>query len=271
MPEISGLIDIGVNLTDPQFDSDRPAVIERAQQAGISGMLLTATCRENWPQVIALARQYPRLMRTTAGVHPHHAGEWQDQHSTELAALLQLPEVVAVGETGLDFNRCFSTPAEQERAFEAHLALAAASGKPLFLHERDASVRMLALLRDWKDQLPGGVLHCFTGDRQSLFAYLDLGLHIGLTGWLCDERRGTHLWPLVSQIPADRLLLETDAPWLLPRNLQPKPKKRRNEPAFLPWVLQQLAQLRQEPVSQLARQTASNAQRLFGLPQDWLV
>ena len=173
--------------------------------------------------------------------------------------------MVAVGETGLDFNRNYSPPEAQERAFEAQLGLAERTGLPLFLHERDAAARMLAMLRSLRASWRGGVIHCFTGGREALFDYLDLGLHIGITGWVCDERRGLELRELVNEIPADRLLLETDAPYLLPRNLYHPPKNGRNEPQFLPHIAEFAAMQRGVSAALLAQQTTANAKALFGL------
>jgi TatD DNase family protein len=183
-----------------------------------------------------------------------------------LRQLLQHPRVKAVGECGLDFNRDFSPRPQQEKALEAQLALAVQLQMPVFLHERDASARLLAILKDYRDHLPAAVVHCFTGERQALFAYLDMDLHIGITGWICDERRGTHLHPLMSSIPGTRLMLESDAPYLLPRSLRPKPKSGRNEPAFLPEVLREVALHRGESLEQTAAQTTACARAFFDLP-----
>ncbi|OBX37519.1 Tat-linked quality control protein TatD [Halomonas elongata] len=175
------------------------------------------------------------------------------------------PEVVAVGECGLDFNRNFSTPAEQERAFEAQLGLAAESGLPLFIHERDAGARLHDILHAWRDDISQAVVHCFTGERRTLHGYLDLDLHIGLTGWLCDERRGHHLRELVGDIPLERLMVETDCPYLLPRNLPAKLKGRRHEPALLPWIVREIAHWRGLTEAELARATTATARRFFRL------
>lgn len=179
--------------------------------------------------------------------------------------LVNKPEVVAVGECGLDFNRNFSTPAEQETAFSAQLAIAAELGMPVFLHCRDAHDRFFALLEPWLDHLPGAVLHCFTGSRDELQACLDHGMFIGITGWVCDERRGLELRELLPMIPADRLLLETDAPYLLPRDMRPKPASRRNEPAFVPHILARVAEWRGEEAQWLEGVTDSNARQLFNI------
>jgi TatD DNase family protein len=147
------------------------------------------------------------------------------------------------------------------------LALAVELKLPVFLHERDANQRLLEILKDYRDHLTAAVVHCFTGEQQALFSYLDLDLHIGITGWICDERRGTHLHPLVREIPRERLMLESDAPYLLPRTLRPKPKNGRNEPAYLPEVLREVALHRNESMEDLARHSTACARRFFGLPE----
>lgn len=257
------LVDIGLNLSSDRYDADRPAVIARALAAGVGRLILTGTSVAESAAVVALAREHAPHCLATVGVHPHDARHLDAAGLDALRALLRQPGVVAVGETGLDFNRNFSPPADQERAFEWQIGLAGESGLPLFLHERDATARELAILRANREQWTAGVLHCFTGTREALFDYLDLGLCIGITGWVCDERRGQELAALVKEIPADRLLLETDGPWLLPRDLPGKPKSGRNEPAFLPHVAASVARLRGEDIDALAATTTANAKRLF--------
>ncbi|MGH8361120.1 MAG: TatD family hydrolase, partial [Pseudomonas sp.] len=153
-----------------------------------------------------------------------------------------------------------------EKVLEEHLALAVELKLPVFLHERDANQRLLEILRDYRDHLSAAVVHCFTGEQRALFSYLDLDLHIGITGWICDERRGTHLHPLVREIPRGRLMLESDAPYLLPRTLRPKPKNGRNEPAYLPEVLREVALHREETAEDLAQHSTACARAFFGLP-----
>ncbi len=256
-------VDIGLNLSSERFDADRDEVLERARTAGVNTLLLTGTNLNESRQVAALAAEHSPLCYATAGVHPHEASTLDAAGLTELRDLLRRPEVVAVGETGLDFNRNYSPPAAQIRAFEQQLGLAADTGLPLFLHERDADATMLDMLAATRASWSDAVLHCFTGDKEALFAYLDLGLYIGVTGWVCDERRGLELQELVKLIPADRLLLETDAPWLLPRDLPQKPKNRRNEPAFLPHIAATVARMRGEALEVLAQTTTANARQLF--------
>ncbi len=263
------LIDIGVNLTHPTFASDPSAVVERAKAAGVMQMVLTGTSLAESEAAVMLCRQLDesRLhLFSTAGVHPHDASQWTTDSLSQLRGLLGEPETRAVGECGLDFNRDFSPRPQQERALEEQLQLAVELQLPVFLHERDASERLVAILRPFRDQLSAAVVHCFTGEKPALYAYLDLELHIGITGWICDERRGTHLHPLMKDIPEGRLMLESDAPYLLPRSLRPKPKSGQNQPAYLPEVLREVALHRGESEVQLAEHTTRCARAFFGLP-----
>lgn len=263
-------IDIGVNLTHDSFDRDRDAVIARARAAGVMQMIVTGASREHSPKALALARQHPGILFATAGVHPHHAIEYTDECDAELRALHAHAEVVAVGECGLDYFRDFSPRPAQRRAFERQLQIAAdlaaaGAGKPLFLHQRDAHADFMAVMKNFQGRIGAAVVHCFTGTREELFDYLDQDWHIGITGWLCDERRGAHLRALAPSIPAHRLMIETDAPYLLPRTLQPQPRDRRNEPAFLPHIAEELARDRGETVAAIAQVTTRTAQAFFGL------
>ncbi|WP_397453391.1 TatD family hydrolase [Pseudomonas sp. NA-150] len=263
------LIDIGVNLTNTSFDNKHQAVLDRAYQAGVCQLVLTGTHVESSEQALDLCQQLDesgQRLFSTAGIHPHAASDWRADSERQLRALLTQPRVKAVGECGLDFNRDFSPRPQQEKVLEQHLALAVELQLPVFLHERDASQRLLEILRDYRDHLPAAVVHCFTGEQRALFDYLDLDLHIGITGWICDERRGTHLHPLVKDIPRGRLMLESDAPYLLPRSLRPKPKNGRNEPAYLPEVLREVALHRGETLEDVAAHTTACARTFYGLP-----
>lgn len=262
------MFDIGVNLTSTQFAKDRHQVVKRARDAGVMGLLLTGINALDSQQARSLAKQHAGYCWSTAGVHPHHASEWSAETASVLRRLTSSQQVVAIGECGLDFNRNISPPAQQEYAFDAQLALAAELNMPVFLHCRDAHAQFIALLAKWIDRLPGAVIHCFTGSAAELNTYLSLGVFVGITGWVCDERRGMALREIVPQIPADRLLLETDAPYLLPRDMRPRPPSRRNEPCFLPHIVQQVAAWRGEDARWLARQTVCNVRSLFGLSVD---
>ncbi len=259
------LVDIGVNLTNKSLARDLGGVLQRARDAGVRQMVVTGTSLAGSADAIALCARYPGRLVATCGIHPHHASEWDDATAGELETLAQAPCVRAIGETGLDFNRNYSPRDAQERAFARQLELAATLQLPLFCHQRDAHERFVAMLRAQRDRLGRVVVHCFTDSRAALEDYLDLDCHIGITGWICDERRGLELQRLVGSIPAERLLLETDAPYLLPRNLEPKPPQRINEPAYLPHILREVARHRGDDPEALAAQTRANSARFFDL------
>jgi len=262
----AGLVDIGANLAHDSFAADFDSVLHRAWQAGLGAIVVTGSSAESNRQALQLARQHPRRLYATAGLHPHHASEWNEALGAEIRELARAPEVVALGECGLDYFRNFAPHEDQQRAFRAQLELAADSGKPLFLHQRDAHADFLAILREYRARLQDIVVHCFTDTREAMLDYLQLDCHIGITGWVCDERRGKALYEAVREIPDERLLIETDAPYLLPRN-GPKHRDRRNEPAMLPWVVKALAQARGQSEEQVAAITSGNARRFFRLQQ----
>ena len=259
------LVDIGANLTHGSFDADRDAVIERAVAAGVSRIILTGSSAASSRDAAELAAARPEVFRATAGVHPHHAADYDDDVHGRLRELARHAAVVAVGECGLDYYRDFSPRDAQRRAFLCQLELAVETGLPVFLHQRDAHEDFLELLAPLRGRLSGGVAHCFTGDAAQLHDYLALDLHIGITGWICDERRGQHLDRVVRAIPRDRLMIETDAPYLLPRTLRPRPRTRRNEPMYLTEVLRAVAAAQGRPEYELAGETTANARRFFGI------
>jgi len=262
---MKNLIDIGVNLTNSSFSKDLPEVITRAQQAGVSKMIVTGTSIDHSQQAIDLAHAYPGVLYATAGVHPHHASECNDRTLATLESFAQQQGVVAIGECGLDFKRNFSPADAQEKWFEAQLELASGLDLPLFLHQRDAHKKFIQILARWRDKLDFAVAHCFTGDTEEVRAYTDLDLHIGVTGWICDERRGQSLQQAVQHIPVDRLMIETDAPYLLPRDLPVKVKDRRNEPVYLPHICEVVARYRDEDAESLAVSTAEVSKKFFNL------
>ena len=260
------LIDIGANLGHDSFDHDLNAVLERAHQAGLVHQIVTGTTLVASQKALEICQKYPGLS-ATAGIHPHEASQATPTVLGGIRELLDDPLVRAVGETGLDFNRDYSPRPAQEASFEAHLQMAVETGLPAFLHQRDAHSRFLPILKHYRDHLSAAVVHCFTDSKEALYDYLDLDLYIGITGWICDERRGSHLHDFVGDIPPERLMIETDAPYLLPRSLRPNPKSRRNEPAYLTEVLQVVAEHCERPASVVARQTTENAQRFFNIPE----
>lgn len=260
------MIDIGINLTNSRFAKDLPQVLENAKQAGVTQLIVTGTDIEESQQALALTKAYPEFLYCTAGIHPHDAKTFDSESVKELSVLADQPQVKAIGECGLDFNRNFSTPAQQEYAFIQQLELAVQKQLPVFMHERDANERFIELLKPYIGQLPNAVLHCFTGSEADLERCLALDLHIGITGWICDERRGQHLLELVKRIPSNRLMIETDSPYLVPRSLRPKPKSNRNEPKYLAHIAQTIAQAREQELAQFLQETVTTTKRFFNLP-----
>ena len=260
------LIDIGANLAHDSFDDDRAAVLERAAEAGVTRMIVTGSSDESNRRAAELVADRRGTLFSTAGVHPHHAADYTHASDALIRELVGRENVVAVGECGLDYFRNFSPREDQLRVFRAQLDIAIDTGMPVFLHQRDAHDDFVEVLEDALPRLSRAVAHCFTGEHESLREYLAMGLYIGITGWICDERRGRRRYEIAGVIPDDRLMIETDAPYLLPRTLRPKPKTRRNEPAWLPEVLRVVAEARGQSVEHVARITTENAERFFCLP-----
>jgi TatD DNase family protein len=274
-PQPSGpvsLVDVGANLGDSAFDSDVEEVWARAQEAGVRHVLVTGTSVERSRSARDLAHRMGAGVWFTAGVHPHDASIYDSSTAAALTQLAGDSKCVAIGECGLDFNRNFSSVEAQEAALVGQLELAALLHKPLFVHCRDAAPRLAELLGAAAPRLSAPVVvHCFTGSAAEAEALLALSplVHIGITGWICDEREGRAeaLAQAVRLIPDDRLLLETDAPYLTPRSCSSSSKlrPRRNEPCMLPWVAVAVAACRGVSVAQLAEQTTRNATRVFRL------
>ena len=259
------LIDIGANLTHDSFDSDREAMMQRARDAGVGRMIITGSSNQGSLDATNLAETEPGRLYATAGVHPHHAADYDDSSTALIAELVRKDAVVAVGECGLDYFRNFSPREAQLHAFQAQLEVAAETAMPVFLHQRDAHDDFVEVLEPMLPKIPRAVAHCFTGEHESLREYLAMGLWIGITGWICDERRGKHLYDIAADIPDDRLMIETDAPYLLPRTIEPRPQTRRNEPAYLTEVLRVVAEARGQSEEHVAQITTANAVRFFGL------
>ena len=259
------LVDIGANLTHESFKDDIDLVLLSARKEEISHLVVTGASLTGSFEALSLAEAYPDLLYATAGIHPHHAEETNEEALTKLRILASNEKVKAIGETGLDFFRDLSPRDVQVQSFEAHIELAIETGLPMFLHERDAYPTFAEVLKKYRNQLGQVVVHCFTGERAAMHAYLDLDCSIGITGWICDERRGVHLLDLVKDIPDDRLMIETDSPYLMPRTIRPKPKTRRNEPKNLTYVCDTIAQCRGQSYAKVASLSSANAIKFFGL------
>ncbi len=255
------MIDIGANLTHESFDKDRKQVIQSAVNAGVRTMIVTGSTESCSQKAFELTQEYPEHLYSTVGVHPHHADEYTGETEDLILQLIQHDKVVAIGETGLDYFRDISPREAQVFSFEQHIKLAIETGAPLFLHQRDAHKDFYPIIKEHRDQISNLVVHCFTDTKEALFDYLDLDCHIGITGWICDERRGLHLRELIKSIPKNRLMIETDSPYLIPRDL--KLKTRRNEPRHLPHIAQVIAELRGENLESFTKKSSEITKDFF--------
>lgn len=253
-------VDIGVNLTDERLPTEQ--TIKDSREAGLSGLIITATDIASANLAIQDTQTFPNYLRTTAGIHPHYTADADDNALERLRDLAAHEHVVAIGECGLDFNRNFSPQQTQLDWFEKQLQLAVECQLPVFLHERDAFDEQIELLKAYRSSLIGGVAHCFTGNANQMRGYLDLGLYIGVTGWLCDEKRGAELREAVKELPLEHIMLETDAPYLFPKTL--RPRQRNNIPANLPYIAEQVASLMGVTIEDLSSHSSQNTLDLFG-------
>ena len=256
--------DIGANLTHKSFDKDLESILNEAHEQGVKRLSITGSCLEDSIVASEIAEKYKSTCISTAGIHPHNAKEYSPELFTEIKSLLKKDVVKSIGETGLDFNRNFSSPEDQQLSFEAHLELSIEMNIPLFLHERDAHKKFIEITSSYIDHMPKSVVHCFTGNKGALLKYIEMGFYIGITGWLCDERRGKHLEELISLIPLDRLMIETDSPYLLPRDMGID-NSARNEPRYLGHIAKKVASLRPESEELLFSAMYMNSLDFFNL------
>ena len=261
------LVDICVNLTDGVFSGKEKTIIDEANKNGVTKMVLVGNDLKSSKKVSKLAEQFNLV--STAGYHPHNAKDWDEKSYNELLEIIKLKQVKAVGECGLDFNRNFSTPEIQNTVFLEHIAIAKETKLPLFVHERDAFHQMHSILKENIDECENIVVHCFTGTKNSLIDYLDLGVHIGLTGWVSDDRRGKHLRDFIDIIPDDKLLIETYSPYLSPYISSKKPEvtsgmKHLNKPEYLVEVAKDVAKYRNQPYDYVCEITYQNYLNFFG-------
>lgn len=267
---LKNMIDIGANLAAKDFDVDLQQVLQAGFEAGVGKVIITGSCFESIPKAQKIIgdykQEYKNRLFYTAGIHPHHSDEWNQNSSDFIKKFIQDEYCVATGEMGLDFFRNFVDKEIQIATFRAQLDLAIEEQKPIFIHERDASETMLKELKNRAGDLPKNiVIHCFTGNRMALEAYLEAGFYIGITGWICDPVRGAHLLDLVKIIPQDKIMIETDAPYLLPKTIKPKPKSRRNEPKNLGFVAQKISDVLEVDTQDFIDKTSANAIAFFGL------
>jgi TatD DNase family protein len=259
------MIDIGANLSNQRFDKDREQVIQSALDAGVLMIGVTGSDFQSNQAAVTLAQQYPDALFATSGCHPHHASEWNQAYLDQINQHAKLGLIRAVGECGLDYNRDFSPRPQQRLAFAKQLEIAVEHQLPVFLHQRDAHEDFVSILTEYEENLKAICVHCFTGSESELKHYIQQRYYVGITGWICDERRGKELQSIVKHIPDDRLLIETDAPYLTPRDIRPRPKSSRNEPKWLPHIAKAVANQRQQSATDIAQITSENARTFFEL------
>ncbi len=253
--------DIGLNLFCRQFP-DPEKIISDAAAQGVACILTGTDPKEN-RQIDLFTKSHDKVWGT-AGIHPHNADRTKKQDFELIEKLITSnSRIVAVGECGLDYDRMFSARENQIRCLEQHIVLAEKLGKPLFLHERSAADDFYRRFRDRRELCGRSVVHCFTGDIKTLEKYLDLGFNIGITGWICDDRRAGDLRKAVSILPLDRVMIETDAPYLTPRNV--KGLGRTNLPQNVRYVAETLAKYMKAETAELVQAARENTERVFGL------
>ncbi|WP_267404118.1 MULTISPECIES: TatD family hydrolase [unclassified Chryseobacterium] len=255
-------IDIGINLTNKQFYNEQEEIINRALDNGVEQMILTGTSVRRSKESAEIAEDYPEIIFSTAGIHPHDAKSFNNESIHELRKLLRLDHVVSVGECGLDFDRDFSPRSIQEKCYRAQLELSIEVNKPLFFHERLAFKRFNEITDEYLSKLPKAVVHCFTGALEEAKIYLDKGFYLGFTGAISDQGRFKYLEEVIKYVPLDRIMIETDAPFMLPKNM-PRMQNRRNEPSFLPYVAQTIANVKKISISEVADETTEVAKSFF--------
>ena len=255
--------DIACNFTSERFDKDLDKVINRAVANKITKFGLICSRMSDVNKLLKIYEQYSKNMFYTIGVHPHHANEINDDYLKKLKDEITTNNPHAIGETGLDFFRNLSTYEEQIFAFEEQIKIAIDANKPLFLHQRDSHDDFIKILRKYSSDISKAVVHCFTGTQEQLDDYLELDFYIGVTGWICDEKRNVELRKTIKNIPLEKLMIETDCPYLIPKNLVEKPKNNRNEPSNLNHIINEIAKLMEIDIDILRKQTFVNTINYF--------
>ena len=261
---MENLIDIGLNLMHPSFKKNRENIIEDAKKVGVNQFIITGTTVKSSKICCEYASKYPDTLYSTSGVHPHDAKTCNENTLQELEKIAKNDCVVAIGECGLDYNRDFSPRDVQRKWFEKQVELGENLNMPLFLHEREAHDDLYNILKKHEDICEKSVIHCFTGTKQEAENYIDLGCCIGVTGWICDMKRGSDLQEAVNVIPTDKMMIETDAPFLIPKNFDKKPKNNKNEPKYLHHVLKTIAHYKDDyDVDKLAKEVTKTTKNFF--------
>ena len=257
------IADIACNFTSERFDNDLDEVINQAIVNNITKFGLICSRLSDIDKLLEIYNRYSKDMFFTIGVHPHHANEINEEYLEKLKEVINNNNPHAIGETGLDFFRNLSTYEEQIFAFEEQIKIAIDTNKPLFLHQRDSHDDFIKILRKYSSDINKSVVHCFTGTKEQLNDYLELDCYIGVTGWICDAKRNIELRKTIKNIPLERLMIETDCPYLIPKNLEEKPKNSRNEPTYLNHIANEVAALMKKDINDIREKTYKTSLSFF--------
>ena len=257
------IADIACNFTSDRFDNDLDEVINQAIVNNITKFGLICSRLSDIDKLLEIYNRYSKDMFFTIGVHPHHANEINEEYLKKLKEVINNNNPHAIGETGLDFFRNLSTYEEQIFAFEEQIKIAIDTNKPLFLHQRDSHDDFIKILRKYSSDINKSVVHCFTGTKEQLNDYLELDCYIGVTGWICDAKRNVELRKTIKNIPLERLMIETDCPYLIPKNLDEKPKNNRNEPTYLNHIANEVAALMKKDINDIREKTYKTSLSFF--------
>tara|TARA_E500000075_G_C6872817_1_gene260483 strand:- start:24 stop:812 length:789 start_codon:yes stop_codon:yes gene_type:complete len=257
------IADIACNFTSDRFDNDLDEVINQAIVNNITKFGLICSRLSEIDKLLEIYNRYSKDMFFTIGVHPHHANEINEEYLKKLKEVINNNNPHAIGETGLDFFRNLSTYEEQIYAFEEQIKIAIDTNKPLFLHQRDSHDDFIKILRKYSSDINKSVVHCFTGTKEQLNDYLELDCYIGVTGWICDAKRNVELRKTIKNIPLERLMIETDCPYLIPKNLDEKPKNNRNEPTYLNHIANEVAALMKKDINDIREKTYKTSLSFF--------
>ena len=260
---MAGFIDIACNFTHDSFKHNLDEVLNNAEHAGVDKFVLLCASLADIDPIKVIESNTPEKFFISAGIHPHHATEILEINYDALLIKLKSINPNAIGETGLDYFRNISPPDIQKKSFGMHIEIAKELSLPLYLHQRDAHSDFIRIIKENISNFPRFVVHCFTGTQAELDEYLELGAYIGLTGWICDAKRNIDLRKSIKNIPIEKMMIETDSPYLIPKNLIVKPKKNINEPKYLPHIANEICELTGYELEELKLATSNNAIKFF--------
>ena len=260
---MAGFIDIACNFTHDSFKDNLDEVLNNAEHAGVDKFVLLCASLDDIDPIKVIQNNTPEKFFISAGIHPHHATEILEINYDALFNKLKSINPNAIGETGLDYFRNISPPDIQKKSFGMHIEIAKELNLPLYLHQRDAHSDFIRIIKENISNFPKFVVHCFTGTQAELDEYLELGAYIGLTGWICDAKRNIDLRKSIKNIPIEKMMIETDSPYLIPKNLMVKPKKNINEPKYLPHIANEICELTGYELEELKLATRNNAIKFF--------